>query len=871
MVTADNHKKVLENTLNTLLDVREWTDLEKIIKKTQLDIFSTLGDTLFIDSQGLTDIKSIWERVRAWVGVHKELDDQIVAITAAVSVPRDKNIAFRARIAGGLTTRDAEFNSANAIVDIARHFELNINDSNVVLPWGTTIDIWVAAAVNTENLNNKFTNWVVWWSSFDLYDENLSKFKKDSLWRYIISLPTKTWTKKDVAVEWLSFVSPSLRFNNIKLLDPDTTTDIRDQIDLSKEIVLPIWCTLNVGGKKIANQKMLKFKLRDPLAPMPLTDAQQRARYNLFNIGWMPINTYIQDFYDNNYKETEDKLLDEIIGDAISADNKKVLRDRIKRLNVPLASWIRLSPFIVNQLEINNNFREYFFANVKPTAEDKSSQSKYNDFLKNNIPAQLKIYTEKELKRQMESTANNPLLLVSPYNPATRTLHDSITNEILQYKQEQEDRAQDNFTDSNTLLTNTKINKKKRSPKLTRSWLFGIFGKKDVNNMRSFNWQSQETWKQKLNLQTDKDKNKVEFTWYEAKVNIWYVDNISVDITMDNWEELSLKAWNHIALIRSLLKNPDIPYGKMRMHIAYNIIKSIIKIVNKDNMTLEYSESNILNKLSIDKNDDIILEKIDDTTGVRVKTKLFSEKDFDGENDMHRLRLWLEQCLWHFNKSMELVHKQNKQATDKKLFSYFSLSRAKFPVGRIDSPIKKLMNLRKSRTLDFDFNDLAVPWVKGNVSISFSKNTYTITSDLLEKPISSKNLGELVRTRVKWKCIFAGMDRAIGWAIYKSTIENLRKNSKIANTNFGVKDPVKNRVYFIDTTWEIWYISLANNKNPINKSITKLFKNDYGVISKLPSTWRVILKKPEQQNEFYKNRYIMWKLMKAMNTRLYSF
>ncbi|MEI8253737.1 MAG: hypothetical protein WCG25_08600 [bacterium] len=69
----------------------------------------------------------------------------------------------------------------------------------------------------------------------------------------------------------------------------------------------------------------------------------------------------------------------------------------------------------------------------------------------------------------MESTANNPLLLVPPYSPATRRLHDSITNEILQYKQEQEDRAQDNFTDSNTLLTHTKTNKKKRSPKLTRS------------------------------------------------------------------------------------------------------------------------------------------------------------------------------------------------------------------------------------------------------------------------------------------------------------------------------------------------------------------------------------------------------------------
>ena len=128
-----------------------------------------------------------------------------------------------------------------------------------------------------------------------------------------------------------------------------------------------------------------------------------------------------------------------------------------------------------------------------------------------------------------------------------------------------------------------------------------------------------------------------------------------------------------------------------------------------------------------------------------------------------------------------------------------------------------------------------------------------------------------MRTRVKGNRIFDGMERAIWGTIYKNMISKLRENSKIANTNFGVKDPVKNRVYFIDSTWEVWYISLANNKNPINKSITKLFKNDYGVISKLPSTWRVILKKPEQQNEFYKNRYIMWKLMKSMNTRLYSF
>ncbi|MEI8253739.1 MAG: hypothetical protein WCG25_08610 [bacterium] len=53
---------------------------------------------------------------------------------ATKSDTRDKLIAFRARIAGGIATRDTEFNSANAIVDIARNFEVNINDSNVVLP-----------------------------------------------------------------------------------------------------------------------------------------------------------------------------------------------------------------------------------------------------------------------------------------------------------------------------------------------------------------------------------------------------------------------------------------------------------------------------------------------------------------------------------------------------------------------------------------------------------------------------------------------------------------------------------------------------------------------------------------------------------------
>ncbi len=64
----------------------------------------------------------------------------------------------------------------------------------------------------------------------------------------------------------------------------------------------------------------------------------------------------------------------------------------------------------------------------------------------------------------------------------------------------------------------------------------------------------------------------------------------------------------------------------------------MIKMANKNNVTLEYAVGNIIHTISVDKNDDIILETVDDTTGKRSRNNLFSEKKFDAENDMHQLR-----------------------------------------------------------------------------------------------------------------------------------------------------------------------------------------------------------------------------------------
>ncbi|MEI7558682.1 MAG: hypothetical protein WCJ45_08065 [bacterium] len=50
-----------------------------------------------------------------------------------------------------------------------------------------------------------------------------------------------------------------------------------------------------------------------------------------------------------------------------------------------------------------------------------------------------------------------------------------------------------------------------------------------------------------------------------------------------------------------------------------------------------------------------------------------------------------------------------------------------------------------------------------------------------------------------------------------------------------------------------------------------MFKHEYGTIKRLPSTGRMMLTKEQAQKELYQNPFIMGKLMKAMNQRLYSF
>jgi len=161
----------------------------------------------------------------------------------------------------------------------------------------------------------------------------------------------------------------------------------------------------------------------------------------------MPLDLYTEDFYGRHYKEVENRMIDERIGNAVPDDQKKTLRDRIRNLTgAKMPDGNPFSPCIpeTKRHQLGPAFKKYFFDNVKPNPGDISSPANYDMFLLREVPGALTAFLEKELKRQMESTS--PTIIADKVD--TRDLHTPMTREILQFRQEQEDRSKDEWSQS---------------------------------------------------------------------------------------------------------------------------------------------------------------------------------------------------------------------------------------------------------------------------------------------------------------------------------------------------------------------------------------------------------------------------------------
>jgi hypothetical protein len=273
----------------------------------------------------------------------------------------------------------------------------------------------------------------------------------------------------------------------------------------------------------------------------------------------------------------------------------------------------------------------------------------------------------------------------------------------------------------------------------------------------------------------------------------------------------------------------------------------------------------------------IIMEEQDDNTNFwwtnrRITEVLFDYQLFENTNqfdnlyDNRSLRTWIDYLMDHFNYAMNSLHTQYRQATERRrLWLRRWQTRMTLPTSFRLSPIKKIMNFRTTTNFDFTTN-VNSNWK--NISISFKKNKFTFNMDWLKKPISFRSLWNLLNYRKWWVRIFDGLEREICEKIYETLINKMRENTKISRTSFGVRDCTTGRIYVLDEDGKFWYVNAeyANTHRDIIRR-WRLSGREYWVVPR-PPAGRLMCNESETK-ELYKNPFIMWRLIKTMNNRMW--
>ena len=413
---------------------------------------------------------------------------------------------------------------------------------------------------------------------------------------------------------------------------------------------------------------------------------------------------------------------------------------------------------------------------------------------------------------------------------------------------------------------------------------FGRIGRRDVNYLRFFAGQDSklDIKDQTVNITTNnrpEDLNNPEPVKYDMNMEVSGKQQISVNIKIGKDKEIKFKAGDPAAMVRKILQCEDIQHGKVRAHVVYNLMKGFIETAKKKDISLTYRDPGTGDMMVIKMDGkNIVLEQQDDhtnawTTHRRNTTVLFDHQDFESTNtfdstrgnENRRLRVGIDRMMGHFNFAMNELHYQYRQASEKRWMGLRRWeTRMTLPTSFWLSPIKKIMNL--GTTTKFDFSTTAESNGK-NVNIEFKNNKFTLNMTGMKKPISSRTLGKLLRHREWGIRVFDGLERDICGKVYEELIKKMRENSKIARTNFWVKDCITGRTYILDADWQLWYVNAetaAANPDMVRRGAVS--NREYGIVNHPPEGRRMC--DESETREVFKNPFLMGRLIKTMNNRM---
>lgn len=699
---------------------------------------------------------------------------------------------------------------------------------------------------------------------------------------------TNIWGDFEVTTDW----GQTIKLKGIQINGNDVEFN-NMQVDPMTGINFPINLRLAIRGRiqdPVTGMNMDHFKNLDITINQPSFDKPARQNeVNTYNNSWrwrvieQSLNANHDILIARLEREAFYRGLEKADGpkfNKLTAEQKEDLYQEVRNMYRTTAGRPRTGVQFTRAANLANmnNFDNGTLSFLERITSDKHESNKpeftknaiaYRDYIHNNLEEQIKKYFEWRFDEVFsKNTDGNTYLKSQLTNYLSDIEHQKVDNDV----------HQDVLWDIDAV---DEMENRRRMSVDLNGRTYGI-GRRDVAPSRFLVGSNLDINNQTVNITTNnrpEDLNNPEPVKYDMHMEVSGKQQILVNIKIDKQKEIKLKAGDRTAMVKTILKCEAIQHGKVRAHVVYNLVKWFIQTCKKKDISLTYRDPWTGDMMIIKMDgDNIVLEQQDNQanhggTYRRNTTVLFDHQYFENTNtfdstrgnENRRLRVGIDKLMGHFNFAMNELHYQYRQASERKWMGLRRWeTRMTLPTSFFLSPIKKILNIGK--TTNFDFSTTVQSNGK-NISVEFVKNKFTFNMDGLKKPISSRTLGKLLRYRVWWVRIFDGMERDISGKIYEEVVKKMRENTKVARTNFWVKDYITGRTYILDSDGQIWYLSAeqaAEDQNMIRKG--RLNGREYGVVNN-PPAGRTMCDESETR-EVMKNPFLMGRLIKTMNNRM---
>ncbi len=867
---AKNH---LQTTLSTLENTTTWwvRKIEETVTHTAFQLSMNLSnDNFFVDNDTLNTLTKIRDyMINTWdTGLNKKLENEeswLPTWTPAQVV----NAYSSLRRGAWFTNIWNRVNECNEIITRAWHINLDasLNDVSCVL--------WAAWTVSLD-LSGMTTGTSP--DSYRLCDKNWKEYRYFTTpgWNYF---QVEIWWR-NVKMYWVTIdpINHRIDFSGVRF-DP-TDVDTSNPLEFSVNAVYgPITTAWNI---KVISNKPFNLKLSNSVAVDETWRRNVIQSYETTSAttpAWGVIITHL----DNTCHSQRNKLLrgsierlinrtwSPVFGSLSNEQKDEFLKRMLDpaRTTIPWISATWLGTDLDSFVDFNR-FRDWFAHNDRAWNKDSKitkSDTVYTQYVHDHFRSETENYFNWQLDHLLQA------------DPTTETF---LKAQLSQYIVEIDTNWRDNPVIRDNvehIFTEDEVQMKKNKTigKWWKVWQLEPIRKKDNNYMRFFSWASKEIKNQNVNLSSGAIK-------YDMKVDVNETNKLWVEIKIDWQEPITLQSWDYdpATLARRILREPSISTNKVRVHIVYNLYKSLLQLAKEKNIKLEYFENRApwyMHEVTIWSNWNIVLNTTEYGTTppyTKTSTVLFNEQIFQNTNKYDSthandsLEEWIYSIASHFSYAMNRIHDNYRKSIKRSIRRWLQRWwKTNLPTSFWTSPIRKIMNIKNVTKFDFSTST-------GNAQIELKWNTFTVTTPDSSKPIVSKSLWKILNTRINKRRIFDWKERDIVEAVYSNLIKKMRENSKIARTNFWVVDELTGHVYVLDSTGHFGRI----NRDTLNwTNIIHRFwgaKVNEWVISnkKLMGTtthpWYAYHRlTADEEKELLKNPLLMQWFVKAMNRRMW--